>query len=108
MISLVFNSSGLTPSMLTPLDDYFQNLGATLHSGEDVGEASLSSSVKNVGEDTLPSFLAIAASSPILDTSGAADATATADEQMEEGEIETLASQETARPSSQRFVSETP
>ena len=23
MISLVFNSSGLTPPMLTPLDDYF-------------------------------------------------------------------------------------
>ena len=55
MISLVFNSSGLTPPMLTPLGDYFQNLGATLHSGEDVGEASLSSPPKNVGKDTLPS-----------------------------------------------------
>ena len=92
MISLVFNSSGLTPPMLTPLGDYFQNLGANLHSGEDVGEASLSSPPKNVGEDTLPSSPAVPASSPVLDTSGAADATATADEQMEEGEIETLAS----------------
>jgi len=94
--------------MLTPLGDYFQNLGATLHSDEDVGEASLSLPPKNVGEDTLPSSLAVPASSPVLDTSGATDATATADEQMEEGEIETLASQETARPSSQRFVAETP
>jgi len=92
MISLVFNSSGLTLLMLTPLGDYFQNLGATLHSGEDVGEASLSSPLKNVGEDTLPSSPAILASSPVLDTGGAADATATVDVQMEEGEIETMAS----------------
>jgi hypothetical protein len=27
-LSLVFDSSGLTPPMLTPLDDYFQNLMA--------------------------------------------------------------------------------
>ena len=38
-----------------------------MHSGEDVGEASLSSPPKNVGEDTLPSSLAVPASSPILD-----------------------------------------
>ena len=49
MLSLVFNSSGLTPPMLTSLGDYFQNLGANLHSGEDVGEASLSLPPKNVG-----------------------------------------------------------
>jgi len=51
-----------------------------LHSGEDVGEASLSSPPKNVGEDTLPSSLAVLASSPVLDTGGATDATAIADE----------------------------
>ena len=59
---------------------------------------------KNIGEDTLPSSPAVLTSSPVLDTGGAADATATVDVQMEEGEIETMASQETARPSSQRFV----
>jgi hypothetical protein len=32
MISLVFNSSGLTPSMLTLLGDCFQNLEANVHS----------------------------------------------------------------------------
>ena len=79
-----------------------------MHSGEDVGEASLSSSSKNVGKDTLPSSLVVPTSSPVLGTSGAADATTIIDEQMEEGEIETLASQETAGPSSQRFVAETP
>ena len=79
-----------------------------MHSGEDVGEASLSSPPKNVGEDTLPSSPAVPASSPVLDTGGAADATATVDVQMEEGEIETMASQETARPSSQTFVVVTP
>ena len=47
-----------------------------MHSGEDVGEASLSSPLKNVGEDTLPSSPAILASSPVLDTGGAADTTA--------------------------------
>jgi len=79
-----------------------------LHSSEDVGEASLSSPLKNISGKALPSSLAIPASSPILDTGGATDATATADEQMEEGKIETLASQETTGPSSQRFVAETP
>ena len=43
MISLVFSSSGLTLPMLTSLSDYLQNLGGTLHSDENVGEASLSS-----------------------------------------------------------------
>ena len=78
-----------------------------MHSGEDVGEASLSSPPKNVGEDILPSSPTFP-TSPILDTGGAANTTATIDEQMEEGEIETMASQETARPSSQRFVVVTP
>jgi len=82
-------------------------LGATLHSGEDVGEASLSLPPKNIGKDTLPSSLAIPASSPILDTGGAVDATSTIDVQMEEGEIVTMALQETIGPSSQRFVVET-
>ena len=50
----------------------------------------------------------VPASSPILDTGGATDATATADEQIEVGEIETMSSQETVGPSSQRFVAETP
>ena len=63
-----------------------------MHSGEDVGEASLSLPPKNVGEDTLPSSPVVLASSPVLDIGGATDATTTADEQMEEGEIETLAS----------------
>ena len=79
-----------------------------MHYGEDVGEASLSSPLKNVGEDTLPSSPAILASSPVLDTGGAAVATATIDVQIEEGEIVTMASQETVGPSSQRFVAETP
>ena len=38
-----------------------------MHSGEDVGEASLSSPPKNVGKDTLPSSPAVPTSSPILD-----------------------------------------
>ena len=50
-----------------------------MHYGEDVGEASLSLPLKNVGEDTLPSSPAIPASSPVLDTGGATDATATAE-----------------------------
>ena len=79
-----------------------------MHSSEDVGEASLSLPPNFFGKDTLPSSPAVPTSSPVLDTGGAANATATTDEQMEEGEIETLASQETARPSSQRFVAETP
>ena len=52
-----------------------------MHSSEDVGEASLSSPLKNIGEEALPSSLAVLASSPVLNTGGAADATATADEQ---------------------------
>ena len=92
MISLVFSSSGLIPLMLTPLGDYFQNLGATLHVGENVGEASLTSPRKNIGKDTLPSSPVNPALSPILDTGATADATATIDVQMEEGEIVTMAS----------------
>ena len=71
-----------------------------MHYGEDVGEASLSLPLKNVGEDTLPSSPAVLASSLVLDTGGAADATATVDVQMEEGEIETMAFPETTGPSS--------
>jgi hypothetical protein len=55
MISLVFNSSGLTPLMLTPLGDCFQNLEANVHSNVNLGEATLSSSQINVGEDILSS-----------------------------------------------------
>ena len=51
-----------------------------MHSGEDVGEASLSSPPKNIGEEALPSSPAVPASSPVLDTGGATDATAIADE----------------------------
>ena len=63
-----------------------------MHSGEDVGEASLSLPPKNISEEALPSSPAIPASSPVLDTGGAADATATVDVQIEEGKIETMAS----------------
>ena len=97
MISLVFNSSGLTPSMLTPLGDYFQNLA----SDENVGGGNLSSPQKIFGEDTLPS------SPPIVDAI-ATVATATAEVQIEEGEIVVKDSRETVEPSSQRFVAETP
>jgi hypothetical protein len=79
-----------------------------LHFGEDVGEASLTSPRKNIGEDTLPSSPVIPASSLVLDTGAAVDATATIGVQMEEGEIEIMASQETVGPCSQRFVAETP
>jgi hypothetical protein len=41
MISLAFNSSDATPSILTLLGDYFQNLVASLESGVNVGEATL-------------------------------------------------------------------
>jgi hypothetical protein len=58
MISLVFNSSGLTPLMLTPLGDCFQNLEANIHSDVNLGEAILSSSQINVGEDILSSPVA--------------------------------------------------
>jgi hypothetical protein len=50
MFSLVFDSSGLTPPMLTPLDDYFQNLMANISHGG-VAEVILTSSQQNVGED---------------------------------------------------------
>jgi hypothetical protein len=53
MISLVFNSSGLTPLMLTLLGDCFQNLEANVHSNVNLGEATLSSSQVNVSKDTL-------------------------------------------------------
>ena len=97
MISLVLNSSGLTPPLLTPFGDYFHNLVSTFHSDENVGEGILSSPQKNISEDTLPS------SSPIVDV-----AAATARAQTEEGVIVTMASQETTESSSQRFVTETP
>ena len=88
--------------MLTLLGDYFQNLASTFHSDENVGGGSLSSPQKNTGEDTLPS------SSPIVDAAATVVATATAGAQTEEGEIVTMASQETTGPSSQGFVAETP
>jgi hypothetical protein len=47
MISLVFNSSGLTPLMLTLLGDCFHNLEANVHSNVNLGEAILSSSQIN-------------------------------------------------------------
>ena len=104
MISLIFNSSGLTPPMLTPLGDCFQNLEPNVHSNVNLGEATLSSSQVNVGEDTMPS-LVNPAHYPAVATHVAATANI---ESQEEGEIVTLASQETAGPSSQRFVAETP
>ncbi|CAD6205818.1 unnamed protein product [Miscanthus lutarioriparius] len=61
-----------------------ENLGATLHSSENVGEASLVSPRRNIGEDTLPSPLVIPASSLALDAGAAADVTASVDVQMEE------------------------
>jgi hypothetical protein len=97
MFSLVFDSSGLTPPMLTPLDDYFQNLMANIsHSG--VAEVILSSSQQNVGEDTFPD--------PVNLVSSSMTVAATVVGSQEEGEV--LASQETAGPSSQRFSVETP
>ena len=44
MISLVFNSSGLTAPMLTLLSSYFQNFGASLESGARASEDTLASS----------------------------------------------------------------
>ena len=61
----------------------------------------MSSPQKNVGKDTLPS------SPPIVDTATIV-ATATAEVQIEEGEIVVKASQQTTELSSQRFVVETP
>ncbi|XP_066314355.1 uncharacterized protein [Miscanthus floridulus] len=97
MISLVFNSSGLTLPMLTSLGDYFQNLAFD----ENVSGGNLSLPQKNVGKDTLPS-------SPPIVNAAATVAIATAEVKIEEGEILVKAVQETAEPSSQRFVAETP
>jgi len=104
MLSLVFNSGGLTPPMLTPLGDCFQNLEANAHSNVNLGKATLSLSQINVGEDTLPS-LVNPAHYPAVATHVAATANI---ESQEEGDIATLASRETIGPSSQRFVAETP
>ena len=104
MLSLVFNSSGLNPPTLTPLGDYFQNLEANVHSNVNLGKATLSLSQINVGEDTLPS-LVNPAHYPAVATHVATTANI---ESQEEGEIASLASQETAGPSSQRFVAKTP
>jgi hypothetical protein len=103
MISLVFNSSGLTLLMLTPLGDCFQNLEANVHSNVNLDEAILSSSQINVGKDIL--------SSPVVGVQvpvGAAAAEDVVVNSQEEGEIAILTSQETAGPSSQRFVAKTP
>jgi len=89
--------------MLTPLGDYFQNLEVNVHSNVNLGEATLSLSQVNVGEDTLPSPV-IPVHSPAVATATAATMTI---ESQEEGEVATLASQETTEPSSQRFVAET-
>jgi hypothetical protein len=98
MISLVFNSSGLTPLMLTPLDDCFQNFEANIHSNVNLGEATLSSSQVNVGEDILSS-LVIGVEAPIA-------AATVADVMQEEGVVAILASHEIVGPSSQKFVAE--
>jgi hypothetical protein len=82
MISLVFNSGGLTPPMLTQLGDCFQNLEANVHSNVNLGEATLPSSQVNVGEETLASM---------IDHVHSPVAAATMESQ-EEGEIATLAS----------------
>jgi hypothetical protein len=78
-------------------------LEANVHSNVNLGEATLSSSQVNVGKDTLSSSI-------IHVQSYVATATAVAAtiESQEEGEVATLASQETTGPSSQRFVAETP
>jgi hypothetical protein len=97
MFSLVFDSSGLTPPMLTPLDDYFQNLMANISHGG-VAEAILTLSQLNVGEDTFPD--------PVNPFASPVTVVATVVGSQEEGEV--LASQKTAGPSSQRFSVETP
>jgi hypothetical protein len=78
-------------------------LEANVHSNVNLGEATLSSSQVNVGKDTLSSPV-IHVQSPVA-TATVAAATI---ESQEEGGVATLASQETTRPSSQRFVDETP
>jgi hypothetical protein len=74
-----------------------------LASVENVGGGNLASPQENVGKDTLPSLppIVVAAATVVA-------AAATAEVQIEEGEIVVKASQETAEPSSQRFVAETP
>jgi hypothetical protein len=94
--------------MLTPLGDYFQNLGAALSSNVNIGEASLNSPSVNISEGTLPSSLVNPVSSPVIGTPVITYAAAIAEEQLEEGEIVTMALQETVGTSSQRFVAETP
>jgi hypothetical protein len=96
IFSLVFDSSGLTPPMLTSLDDYFQNLMANISHGG-VAEAILTSSQQNIGEDI---------SDPVNPISSPVTVAATVVGSQEEGEV--LASQDTAKPSSQRFSIETP
>jgi hypothetical protein len=82
--------------MLTPLDDYFQNLMANISHG-DVAEAILTSSQLNVGEDTFPD--------PVDPSAFSVTVVATVVGSQEEDEV--LASQETTGPSSQRFSVET-
>jgi hypothetical protein len=78
MFSLVFDSSGLTPPMLTPLDDYFQNLMANIfHSGD--AEAILSLSQQNIGEDIFPD--------PVNPVSSPVTMAATVVGSQEEGEV---------------------
>jgi len=98
MISLAFNFSGATLSMLTPLGDYFQNLGASLESGVNVGEATLA--LSPVALVSPPVIAAAAVAGKNVD--------AATGEQFEEGEVPTIAWQETAEPSSQRFDTQTP
>jgi hypothetical protein len=88
MFSLVFDSNGLTPPMLTPLGDYFQNLIANISHGG-VTEAILSLSQQNIGEDIFPNPVN-PVSSPVTGCHCCWV--------IEEGEV--LASQETTGPSS--------
>jgi len=76
-----------------------------VHFNENVGEASLSPPRVNIGEDALPSSPVNPASSPVI---GATNVSAARDRQLEEGELDILASQDTAGPTSQRFVAQTP
>jgi hypothetical protein len=78
MFSLVFYSSGFTPPMLTPLDDYFHNLMANISHGG-VAEAILSSSQKNVCEDIFPD--------PVNPVSSPITVAATVVGSQEEGEV---------------------
>jgi hypothetical protein len=78
-------------------------LEANVHSNVNLGEAILSSSQINVGEDILSS-LVVDVQVPV----GAAAAEDVAVDSQEEGEVAILTSQETAGPSSQRFMAKTP